>query len=904
MKNRNRSFGRMIVERRHALGIKQTVLARRIGVTVGYIRMIEADTRHPSRATAERLARELSIPDEEWVASFNTATEDHDPAHLRVPLPALIGRAGEVADVSRKLRHEVRLLTLTGEPGIGKTRLGLEVARRLVDQFDDDVFFVDLAAIGDPAFVVPTILQAIGVKEISGASPFEILKTHLRDKKMLLMLDNFDHVISAAPIIAAMLEIAPNLKILVTSREILHLKGERKVVVSHLALPDPKHLPPVEKLARYPAVEMFVYYANATKPTFALTQANASAVAEICVWLEGIPLAIELAAARIKLLTPQALLERLRSRLTEELRSRMVDHPPRHETPRAAISWSYELLNTAELALFARLGVFAGGCTLEAAEAVLGDDGQVSSAESAVYIPVNAVLDGLSSLIDKSLLRQVDEMDGKPRFVMLETIREFAQERLIQNEEAEAILRKHARYYLELAETASPEIEGPQGDEWLDHLESEYRNLHAALDWARDSNDTAILLRLCVALWRFWEVRGYLRVGRSWLKDALAPVSSSGSDMSDELPALRATVLRGAGALAYDQGDYDQAAAQFEESLALSRSIGDTKRIAEVLNDLGMIAGRQGDFKQAMVLYEESLALSRAARDGAGTATSLNNLGNIAHIQGDYDQATALFNQSLALRQTLGATRGMAWAKTNRGLVACDQGGYEQAVALFTESLTLFQELEDDLGVATSFTRLGRVARYQGDTHRATKLVQEGLSRLRELENKSGIAKALNILGDVARDLREFDRAAAAYNESLALFRDMQDKYGIAWSGSNVGDIALDQNDFSAATTLYKESLLLRQELGDKTGIAYVLEGFAGMAAKQRQPERAARLFGAAESLRESINAKLAPPERVIYDRYVAIAREQLDTATFDAASATGREMPLDQAIAYALEDD
>lgn len=902
MKNGNRSFGRMIAQRRRALDITQADLAEKVGVSVPYIRMIEADTRRPRRSTAERLAKELSIPNEEWVAFFNAArTEYHDPANLPVPLTPLIGRAKELADASRKLKREVRLLTLTGEPGIGKTRLGLEVAKSLTNKFRDGVFFVNLAAISDPAFVVPTILQTIGVKEISDASALETLKTYLRDKQILLMLDNFEQVIDAAPFIAEILESAPNLKMLITSREVLHLKGERRVEVSPLALPDPKHLPPVEELARYAGVEVFVYYAKTIKPTFTLTQANAPTVTEICIRLEGIPLAIELAAAQIKLLNSRALLARLRSRLTE-FKSRTVG-PARQQTLRAAIDWSYELLTTAEQALFARMGVFAGGCTLEAAEAILSDDPQVSPAELTVYIPASAVLDGLSSLIDKSLLRQADDKDGEPRFTMLETIREFAQERLIATGESEAIVRKHARYYLELAEAASPALEGSQANEWLDHLERENGNLLAALDWARNRNDTAILLRLCVALWRFWEVRGYLSVGRSWLKDALAPVSNSASNTSDELPALRASVLQGAGALAYDQGDYEQATALFEESMSLSRSIGDTKRTAEVLNDLGVIARRWGDFQQATALYEEGLALSRAARDRAGIATSLSNLGNIAHIQGDYDQATALFNESLAMRRTLGATRGMAWAKTNRGLVVCDQGDYEQAVTLFTESLTLFQELEDDLGVATSFTRLGRVARYQGDTHQAAELLNKGLNMLRELGDKLGIAKALNILGDVARDRGEYEQATTHYRESLALFREIQENYGIAWSVSNVGDIALDQDDFSLATTSYKESLHLRQKLGDKMGIAYVLEGFAGVAAKWRQPERAAQLFGAAEVLRDSIKAMLAPPECVIYDRYVAIAREQLDAATFDAAWAAGREMPLDQTIAYALKD-
>src|SRR5581483_10291889 len=352
MKNGNSSFGNLIAQRRRGLKIKQADLAQRVGISVPYIRMIEADTRHPSRATAERLAKELSIPDEEWEASFDTATTHPDHTNLPVPLSRLIGRAGEVADISRKLRHEVRLLTLTGEPGIGKTRLGLEVARRLADQFNDGTFFVDLAAIRDPDFVVPAILQAVGVKGIDDTSPLSILKAHLHDKHILLLLDNFEQVIGAAPLLTVILESAPRLKMLITSREVLHLKGEHRFVVSPLSLPDFNHLPSVKKLEQYPAVEMFVHCAETIKPTFTLTQSNMAAVAEICVRLDGIPLAIELAAAQVNLLNPRSLLTRLRSRLAE-FRSKTVDQPTRQQTLRAAIDRSHELLSAPDQSLFA-----------------------------------------------------------------------------------------------------------------------------------------------------------------------------------------------------------------------------------------------------------------------------------------------------------------------------------------------------------------------------------------------------------------------------------------------------------------------------------------------------------------------------------------------------------------------
>ena len=429
------------------------------------------------------------------------------------------------------------------------------------------------------------------VGETAGKPLVESLAGHLRGRSLLLVLDNFEQVLAAAPLLAELLTACPGLKVLVTSRAALHLSGEHEFPVPPLELPDPKHLPDLETLSQYEAVTLFIQRARAARPDFQVTNASAPAVAELCARLDGLPLAIELAAARVKLLSPQALLARLGRRLNL-LTGGARDLPARQQTLRSAIDWSYELLEPDEQAMFARLAVFVGGCTLEAVEAVC---------HPGVDRPLE-VLDGLALLVDRSLLRQVEGTEGEPRFGMLETIREYAAERFEESGDAETWRQRHAGYYLALAEQAAPELLGPQQGTWLERLEREHDNLRAALGWALEHGGATLGLRLAVALGHFWAVRGHLSEGQAWLERALSRWS--------EAPApARAGALSAAGHLAYIKGEYERAATLHEESLSVQRALGDQRGVALSLHNLGRVAHYSGDFERAAALYDESLAI-------------------------------------------------------------------------------------------------------------------------------------------------------------------------------------------------------------------------------------------------------------------------------------------------------
>jgi predicted ATPase/class 3 adenylate cyclase len=468
------------------------------------------------------------------------------------PTP-LIGREKEVAEVCERLvRLEVRLVTLTGAGGTGKTRLGLQAAAELTEEFHEGVFFVSLAAIRDPQLVVSAMAGTLGVKEEGGQPLLESLKSYLAERRMLLLVDNFEQVLEAAPMVTELLSSAPNLKVLATSRTPLRLYGEHEYPVPPLALPDPGQLPSVERLTQYEAVRLFVERAQAAKADFSITNESAPAVAEICHRLDGLPLAIELAAARIKLLTVQAMLARLGNRL-RLLTGGARDLPERQRTLRSTIEWSYGLLEEGEKVLFARLSAFAGGRTLEAMEAICDAGGDLAV----------DVLDGLTSLVDKSLLKQEEGAGGEPRFVMLETIHEFAREKLRESGEAEDIRRLHAEYFLALAEEAEPAVEGEQQPAWLDRLEEEHDNIRAALSWSLGQDrDPELALQMGAALGEFWYLRGHFSEARRWLEEALA--ESGGTPT-----AAHARSLQRVSWLAFLQGDLDRAEEASEEGLGL-----------------------------------------------------------------------------------------------------------------------------------------------------------------------------------------------------------------------------------------------------------------------------------------------------------------------------------------------
>jgi predicted ATPase/serine/threonine protein kinase len=719
--------------------------------------------------TIERcLAKE---PDKRYVSTRDLARElatirdrfsekpprQPEPRASNIPLQrtGFVGRQNEVTAAKELLRrHDVRLLTVTGPGGIGKTRLAVEVANGLAEQFPGGVHFVPLSPVSDPALLASVIVQTLGIRGAGGQSPLEILKKHLQDSSgapLLWLLDNFEHLVQAAPIAADLLAMGPDLKILVTSRAALHVYGEHEFPVPPLALPDSRSTPSVEDLAQYPAVALFLQRAIAAKPDFELNSQNASAVIEICARLDGLPLAIELAAARIKVLSPSAMCTRLASRL-QLLTGGARDLPQRQQTLRAAIDWSYDLLAPAEQKLFRRLSVFVGGCTLEAAEAVCDTKGDLAL----------DLLDGAASMVDKSLLQQVEQPNSESRFVMLETIREYAREKLAASQEDASTKRAHAAYCLVLAEEDATEHSGAGRTEWLERFASEHDNFHAALDWLMETADGDWGLRLGVALFRFWETREYLAEGRDTLGKLLQMPAAAAPTKA------RGRALFSAGVLACAQGDYAPADALLTESLDIARQLHDTQAIAVSLNALAVLARDQGKVAVAHSLFEESLSLWRELGDQTAVARSLSNLANVAKLQQNYPLARSLYAECLVIFRALGDHSCVAWSLNYQGDVAHDQGESAAARSLYEQALANFRVIGDRWGLAGTLADLGTLAREQGDCAAAHSLYRESLKIFHELEHKRGIARLLECLAcseaaqlHVERSLRLAGAAAA-----------------------------------------------------------------------------------------------------------------------------------------------
>ena len=625
------------------------------------------------------------------------------------PLPApaspLLGRAELLAEVVARFHDPAcRLLTLTGPGGVGKTHLALEAASAMRAAYDG-TGFVSLAAISEAELVMPTIAHALGVRSVPGQSLLSGLEQALDTRRLLLVIDNFEQVNAAAPQLGELLAHAPNLALLVTSRTALRLRVAGELAVPPLALPA-AHMTRSD-IAEYPAIDLFVRRAQARLPTFRLTEANATLVAGICTRLDGLPLAIELAAARITLLSPELLFQRLASRL-HVLTGGMQDLPARHQTLRATIDWSYKLLAEHEQRLFAHLAQFVGGCTVEAVEALFQAIGEPAD-----------VLDALQSLIDNSLLRLALGEDDVPRFGMLETIREYALERLCSSGEAEAVRAAHAAYYLELAEAAAPRLAGsPDQIVWFGRVAAELDNFRAVLRWAVEQHKAAIALRLSTALREFWMTRAYLSEGRQWLEAALGLDDQTSGPVGDR---LRGKALTTAGWLAANSKDYAAAERLFEQSLDVARRTEDARQIIAVLGDAGQAARMRGDGARAVTLYEESLALSRREGDPRGVAWALCNLGIIAHNSGETARSAALLQESIAVAQAVGDQVCRAWCLTFVARVARDRGEYTHSAAVFKETLGLFRELGHSDGIAFTLEGCAGLALELGNTEMAAR---------------------------------------------------------------------------------------------------------------------------------------------------------------------------------------
>src|ERR1022692_2628681 len=680
-------------------------------------------------ASTRDLARDLAAV-RDRLADAPAHHSEPRPSNLPVPRTAFIGREPEAAALRQLLgRDDVRLVTITGPGGIGKTRLALQVAGEIGHQFPSGVCFVSLSVVGEPGLIASAIAQAVGVREVGNQSALESLKDYLGglDQPMLLLLDNFEHLVSAAQVISDLLSVGPKLKIVVTSQSPLHVYGEHEFPVPPLALPDPKSLLPLDVLSRLPAIALFVERARAVKHEFALTNENAPAVAAVCARLDGLPLAIELAAARIKLLSPSAMLARLEDCLNL-LTGGARDLPTRQQTLRGTVDWSYGLLNPAEQTLFRRLAVFLGGCTLEAVEAVCDTAGDLGV----------DVLDGMASMVDKSLAQQVEEAAGETRFVMLTTIREYALERLAASDDVAATRRSHAAYYLVLAEEGA--LEAAAHPEWLDRFEVEHDNFRAALEYLLKTGDADWGLRLGTALFHFWETREYLTEGRSRITRLLALEGAAAR------PKLRARLLFSAAVLAGEQGDYTSAQQLFEDSLETCLELDDHRGVAVALNALAVNARDRGETTTASFLFERCVAIWRDVGEPADIARALSNLANVTRLQGEAARASSLYDECLAIFRKVGDVAGIAWTLNYQGDVARESNDLTAARSFYEQSLAAFSLSRDGWGIASTLSDLASLSWDQGDNDEARRLYGESIQMFQNLGHKRGIARVLECL--------------------------------------------------------------------------------------------------------------------------------------------------------------
>jgi predicted ATPase/transcriptional regulator with XRE-family HTH domain len=772
------SFGERLRQLREAAGLTQEELASRASLTAKAISALERGERkrpypHTVRALADAL--ELSERDRsalteavpkrdgsdaaEAARASRKATSSSTPLSSMPPasLTPLVGREGEVEEIvslltSQGSQEAVRLLTLTGPGGIGKTRLVIEAARKAGSSFPEGVAFVALAPLGDAALVMPTISQTLGLREAAGVHPFEALCQYLREKRFLLVLDNFEHVAEAAPKVVELLTSCPDLCVLVTSRAPLRVRGEREYSVSSLAVPDPTRMPEAQEVAETPAAKLFVERAREASPSFELTQANAAAVAAICWRLEGLPLALELAAAQARFLGPTALL----SRLDQALQAGGArDLPERQRTMRSTLDWSHDLLHEPEKELFSRLSVFAGGFTLEAAEAV-GAAGGVESEEVLVL---------LGNLVEQSLIVAESSPEGERRYRMLEPVRQYALERLVESGEVEEARWRHARFYLALAEEAEPRIKGHDQGEWLDRLEVENDNLRAAIGWSLEAGDPQVASRFGWALGMYWVMRSRHAEGRLLMEQTQA--------QGDDLPAqMRAQATWALMVCVYGSGEDERLLALSEEGVALSRRAGDRRAEAYSLGMMGFATVQLGELDQATRVLEESLELYREQEDAWGAAHILTHLAVVPLRRGDYQLAARYSEEALELTRRTGDRLAGNIALHLLAQAALASGEREQAARYFRDALALTFEVADRTNAAYCMEGLAAVAEAQDESHRAARL----LGAAEALLESAGIPLYAQVdrelqqrVSDAAREQLGEQACTAAWEEGRAM---------------------------------------------------------------------------------------------------------------------------------------
>jgi predicted ATPase/transcriptional regulator with XRE-family HTH domain/Tfp pilus assembly protein PilF len=790
---------------------------------------------------------------------------------------SFLGRKQEVIALCSMLSQEhTRLITLLGPGGIGKTRLSLQVATQMRDNFADGAYFISLANVASPKLVILTIAQTLGIKKPEEQPFIEQIRLFLQGKRLLLILDCFEKVIAAAPLVEDLLAYCPDLKILVTSRNKLYLQAEHEFSVLPLALPRHEDLSDLDAIIQLASVSLFVQRAQAILPNFTVTSENAQVIAEICVRLDGLPLAIELAAARIKLFSPRALLERL-SHNSQILKSHLWALPERQQTLYNTVKWSYELLDDQEQRLFRSLSVFRGGFTLDAVEAFYS-----------IQDPTLDVLENIMSLLDKSLIQRFSE---EPRFTMLETIREYGFVFLQERAEEEVCRKYHARYYLHLVQEAEKQFKGSKQKYWFIKLQQELENINDALIWL-ELNDVEQYLYFCDAVGKFYGLKGEWTKEQEFLRRAL-DLSKTSSPLE-----IRARVLRRAGHLAYRLRNLEDARVLLEESVDISRKLGEKQNIVGALSTLGWVYYRQKKVDAASNLLEECVDIARQSNDKWVIANALDSLGRLMHIRGDLEGARQKLQESVGLARELSDKESLTRFLFTLVSIEIACGDITQADTWSQECIDLAQDLGTKPLKALAFDSVAEVALFKGDYEKAEEYFKKRMELAQELEDKSAVAKKRLRLGELALVRGSFEEATPLVQKSLEFFQAQGDIPNIAAALDVLGDIKRKQGQFDQAWQLYKEALQLDREVENKRNVGIHLIGLAKVALDQKQAGQAARIFMQAESyLNPSVD--MYPIQQTDYEYAIKHVRGQLGEETFAKVRSESVKMTLEQTFKF-----